>query len=214
MGCDASVILASRTGDAEKDAEDDLSLAGDGFDTVIRAKEAVESVPECKNKVSCADILALATRDVILLSGGPKYGVELGRKDGRISTKASVGGHLPQAHFNYKQLRNMFASHGLSEVDLIALSGYAKQLQKACPRDVDPRVAVPLDPASPLKFDNSFYKSLQQGKGLLASDQALYSTRKSKRVVNAFASNSTLFERIFVSSMTRLGRLGVKTGNQ
>ncbi|XP_021738897.1 peroxidase 45-like [Chenopodium quinoa] len=246
QGCDASVILASRTGDAEKDAEDDLSLAGDGFDTVIRAKEAVESVPECKNKVSCADILALATRDVILLSGGPKYGVELGRKDGRISTKASVGGHLPQAHFNYKQLRNMFASHGLSEVDLIALSGahtlgfthcsqfskriynynsqssidptlnqgYAKQLQKACPRDVDPRVAVPLDPASPLKFDNSFYKSLQQGKGLLASDQALYSTRKSKRVVNAFASNSTLFERIFVSSMTRLGRLGVKTGNQ
>ncbi|KNA25643.1 hypothetical protein SOVF_004640 [Spinacia oleracea] len=131
QGCDASVILASRNGDAEKDAEDDLSLAGDGFDTVIKAKEAVEKVAECKNKVSCADILALATRDVIVLSGGPNYGVELGRKDGRISTKASVGGHLPLARFNYKQLVNMFASHGLSQVDLIALSGSLSLLKSS-----------------------------------------------------------------------------------
>lgn len=56
-------------------------------------------------------------------SGGPNYGVELGRKDGKTSTKASVEGHLPLARFNYKQLRKMFASHGLSQVDLIALSG-------------------------------------------------------------------------------------------
>lgn len=246
QGCDASVILASPSGNAEKDAPDDLSLAGDGFDTVIRAKAAVESVPGCRNKVSCADILALATRDVIVLSGGPNYGVELGRKDGRSSTKASVEGHLPLAGFNYKQLINMFASHGLSQVDLIALSGahtlgfshcgqfskriynynsqssidptlhqgYAKQLQKECPRDVDPRVAIPLDPVSPQRFDNSFYKNIQQGKGLLASDQALYTTRKSKRVVNAFASNTTLFERVFVSAITKLGRIGIKTGNQ
>ena len=34
---------------------------------MIRAKAAVDSVPGCKNKVSCADILALATRDVIVL---------------------------------------------------------------------------------------------------------------------------------------------------
>ncbi|KAE8720146.1 Peroxidase 51 [Hibiscus syriacus] len=32
-GCDASVMIASPNGDAEKDAPDNLSLAGDGFDT-------------------------------------------------------------------------------------------------------------------------------------------------------------------------------------
>lgn len=110
--------------------------------------------------------------------------------------------------------KRIYNYNSQSSIDPTLDQGYAKELQKACPRDVDPREAVPLDPTSPRRFDNSFYKNLQQGKGLLASDQALYTTRKSKRVVNAFASNSTLFERVFVSAITRLGRVGVKTGNQ
>jgi peroxidase len=68
QGCDASVIVASSgTNTAEKDHPINLSLAGDGFDTVIRAKAAVDAVPQCTNRVSCADILAMATRDVIAL---------------------------------------------------------------------------------------------------------------------------------------------------
>jgi peroxidase len=60
-------MLASRNSTSEKDNDINLSLSGDGFDTVIKAKAAVDSVPGCQNKVSCADILALATRDVIKL---------------------------------------------------------------------------------------------------------------------------------------------------
>lgn len=67
QGCDASILLASPNGKAEKDHPDNLSLAGDGFDTVVKAKAAVDSNPQCRNKVSCADILALATRDVVNL---------------------------------------------------------------------------------------------------------------------------------------------------
>ena len=67
QGCDASVLIASPS---EKDHPDDLSLAGDGFDTVIKAKAAVDSDSRCTNKVSCADILALATRDVVVLVCG------------------------------------------------------------------------------------------------------------------------------------------------
>lgn len=67
QGCDASVMLASPNGNAEKDHPDDISLAGDGFDTVIKAKAAVDSNFNCRNKVSCADILALATREVVSL---------------------------------------------------------------------------------------------------------------------------------------------------
>ncbi|KAL9265073.1 Peroxidase 16-like protein [Drosera capensis] len=246
QGCDASVLLTSLDNNAEKDSPDDLSLAGDGFDTVIRAKSSVDSVPGCRHKVSCADILALATRDVISLSGGPYYAVELGRRDGRISLKASVNGHLPLADFNLNQLKSMFASHGLDLVDLVALSGahtigfshcrqfskrihdynsktrtdpalnlqYAVNLRRMCPKNVDPRIVVPMDPETPLIFDNLYYKNLREGKGLLSSDHALLTSLKSREIVDAFASNSSLFKHVLVSAITKLGRVGVKTGKQ
>ncbi|XVF48172.1 hypothetical protein PTKIN_Ptkin03bG0169500 [Pterospermum kingtungense] len=243
-GCDASVMLASRNYTEEKDNSDNLSLAGDGFDTVIKAKAAVDSVPHCRNKVSCADILALAARDVIALTGGPSYAVELGRLDGRISTKASVRHHLPHPDFKLDKLKPMFDSHGLTVTDLVALSGahtigfshctrlskriysfksksnidptlnlaYARQLRKMCPQNVDPRMAIEMDPATPQIFDNMYYKNLQRGKGLFTSDQSLLTDARSRHIVNMFASNNTAFEKAFVAAITKLGRIGVRTG--
>ncbi|KAJ0491709.1 putative peroxidase [Helianthus annuus] len=240
-GCDASVMLAN--GNAEKDHHDDLSLAGDGFDTVIKAKAAVDSNPSCRNKVSCADILALATRDVVALTGGPSYNVELGRRDGRISTKKSVQHKLPHADFNLDQLNTMFASHGLSQTDMIALSGahtlgfshcgqfkkriyskagidrtlnrqYALQLRQMCPVNVDPRIAINMDPTTPQTFDNAYYKNLEQGKGLFSSDQVLFTDKRSRPTVDLFASNNNAFNQAFVNAITKLGRVGVLTGNQ
>ncbi|KAI3814734.1 hypothetical protein L1987_14378 [Smallanthus sonchifolius] len=229
-GCDAWVFLANAN--AEKDHHDDVSLAGDGFDTVIKAKAAVDSNPSCRNKVSCADILALATRDV----------VELGRRDGRISTKKSVQHKLPHADFNLDQLNTMFASHGLSQTDMIALSGahtlgfshcgqfskriyskagidrtlnrqYALQLRQMFPVKVDPRIAINMDPTTTQTFDNAYYKNLQQGKGLFSSDQVLFTDARSRPTVNLFASNSTAFNQAFVAAITKVGRVGVLTGN-
>ncbi|KAL3363111.1 hypothetical protein AABB24_012421, partial [Solanum stoloniferum] len=122
-GCDASMLLASPNGKAEKDHPDNLSLAGDGFDTVVKAKAAVDSDSKCRNKVSCADILALATREVVAMTGGPFYPVELGRRDGKVSTLTSVQHQLPGEGFNLDQLNTMFARRGLSQTDMIALSG-------------------------------------------------------------------------------------------
>ena len=66
QGCDASVLISSPNGDAKKDSKDNHSLAGDGaFDTVIKAKQAVEAA--CPEIGPCADILALAARDVVAL---------------------------------------------------------------------------------------------------------------------------------------------------
>lgn len=245
-GCDASVLLSSPSNNAEKDHPDDISLAGDGFDTVIKAKAAVDSNPRCRNKVSCADILALATRDVVALTGGPSYSVELGRRDGRISTKASVQRKLPHPTFNLDQLNTMFASNGLSQTDMIALSGahtlgfshcsrfadriykfnsrnridptlnlqYAMQLRQMCPVNVDPRIAINMDPTTPQKFDNAYYQNLQNGKGLFTSDQILFTDSRSKGTVNLFASNNAAFQQAFVTAITKLGRVGVLTGNQ
>lgn len=168
-GCDASIMIASPTNNAEKDHPDNLSLAGDGFDTVIKAKAAVDQNAQCRNKVSCADILALATRDVIVLAGGPSYTVELGRRDGRISTIASVQRKLPHPEFNLDQLNAMFASNGLTQRDMIALSGahtlgfshcnrFSKRIYNFSPKTpIDPTLntqyALQLRQMCPLKVD-------------------------------------------------------------
>ncbi|CAN1231766.1 Peroxidase 16 [Linum grandiflorum] len=237
-GCDASVLLASPTNNAEKDHPDDVSLAGDGFDTVIKAN--------CRNKVSCADILALATREAVILTGGPFYRVELGRRDGRISTKSSVQHKLPHANFNLNQLNQMFAARSLSQTDMIALSGahtlgfshcnqfsnriygfsprnridptlnfqYAMQLRQMCPVRVDPRIAINMDPTTPQRFDNAYYRNLQQGKGLFTSDQVLFTDPRSRPTVNRFAASNTAFGQAFVAAITKLGRVGVLTGSR
>lgn len=245
QGCDASVMIRSSANNtAEKDHPDNLSLAGDGFDTVHKAKAAVDKVPGCKNKVSCADILAMATRDVVSLSGGPSYRVELGRLDGLISTSSSVNGSLPKPTFNLDQLTDFFSTLGLSRKNMIALSAahtvgfshcsrfanriynfsqdnkvdpalnktYAAELQSLCPIDVDFRIAVDMDPITHKRFDNIYYKNLQQGMGLFSSDQVLYTDPRSRPFVNMWASNSADFERAFIAAMTKLGRVGVKTG--
>ncbi|KAJ3669843.1 hypothetical protein LUZ60_010167 [Juncus effusus] len=239
-GCDASVIIVSSGNNtAEKDNPINLSLAGDGFDTVIRAKMAVDSSPGCTNQVSCADILTMATRDVIALAGGPSYAVELGRLDGLVSSSSEVNGKLPGPGSSLDQLTNMFAINGLSMSDMIALSGahtvgfahcstfsnrigsnvdpsmnpaYAARLQAACPPNANPNLAVVFDPSTPLAFDNQYYRNLQQGMGLLASDQILYTDSRSRPFVNSWAKSSVAFQRSFVTAMTKLGRVGVKTG--
>ncbi|OMO99463.1 Plant peroxidase [Corchorus olitorius] len=239
-GCDASVMISSPNGDAEKDAKDNLSLAGDGFDTVIKAKQAVEQ--QCPGVVSCADILALAARDVVVLVGGPSWEVELGRRDGLISQASRVTGNLPEPEFDLVQLNTMFARNNLSQFDMIALSGahtvgfshcdrfsdrlysspvdptldpnYAQQLMEACPRDVDPSIAINMDPETPQTFDNVYYQNLVNGKGLFTSDQVLFTDSASQPTVNDFASSPGNFNGAFITAMRKLGRVGVKTGNE
>ncbi|KAL0014582.1 hypothetical protein SO802_001651 [Lithocarpus litseifolius] len=242
-GCDASIMIGSPNNDAEKDAPDNISLAGDGFDTVIKAKQAVEQA--CPGKVSCADILAIAARDVVVLAGGPSFNVELGRRDGLISQASLVAGNLPEPTFNLNQLNTIFAKNNLSQHDMIALSGahtvgfshcsrfsnrlysfsssspvdpslsstYAQQLEAACPQNVDPSIAVDLDPVTPRTFDNVYYQNLVAGKGLLTSDQVLYTNPKSQPTIVDFANNPGDFNGAFTAAMRKLGRVGVKTGN-
>eukprot|EP00253_Pinus_taeda_P026576 PITA_26576 len=245
QGCDASVIIQSTPNNiAEKDYSDNLSLAGDGFDTVIKAKQAVENV--CPNTVSCADILAMAARDVVALAGGPKFNVELGRRDGLVSLASNVPGNLPEPTFNLNQLNALFTRKGLNQTEMIALSGahtvgfshcdrfanriynfssgssvdptlnpaYAMQLQQMCPRNVDPSIVVNMDPITPNTFDNVYYQNLRSAKGLFTSDEALFTDRRSRSTVNTYAQSAAAFNKAFVNAMTKLGRVDVKTGTE
>ncbi|XP_011078264.1 peroxidase 64 [Sesamum indicum] len=118
-GCDGSVLLESRGGNkAERDGPPNRSLHA--FYVIEGAKKAVEAV--CPGIVSCADILAFAARDSVVLSGGPRWDVPKGRKDGRTS-RATETALLPSPTFNVSQLQKSFSLRGLSVDDLVALTG-------------------------------------------------------------------------------------------
>ncbi|XP_039012523.1 peroxidase 73-like [Hibiscus syriacus] len=99
-----------------------------------------------------------------------------------------------------------------SPVDPTLNRAYATKLQQMCPRYVDPRIAINMDPNAPRKFDNVYFKNLQQGKGLFTSDQVLFTDKRSRPLVNAWAANSQAFNNAFVTAITKLGRVDVQTG--
>lgn len=72
------------------------------------------------------NICIVANCDVTLeQSGGPSYTVELGRLDGLVSLSSNVNGNLPKAGFKLDQLNSLFGANGLTQTDMIALSGTA-----------------------------------------------------------------------------------------
>lgn len=120
-GCDASVLLDSTANNtAEKDAIPNLTLGG--FDVIDDIKNAVEA--KCPKTVSCADILAVATRDAVSVQfNKPLWEVLTGRRDGTVSKSNEALTNIPAPFFNFTQLKQSFASKGLTLHDLVVLSG-------------------------------------------------------------------------------------------
>lgn len=121
-GCDGSVLISSNSfNKAERDHDINLSLPGDAFDAVIRSKMALELT--CPGVVSCSDILAVATRDLITMVGGPYYDVSLGRKDSLVSKASVVDDNLPLPSMPMDKMIELFTSKGFTAQELVVLSG-------------------------------------------------------------------------------------------
>ncbi|KAM7264880.1 hypothetical protein ACFE04_002563 [Oxalis oulophora] len=124
MGCDGSILVSTKPGSkvlTERDADYNKDLRIEGFESVTKAKALVES--KCPGVVSCADVLAIATRDFIHLAGGPYYQVRKGRWDGKISLASNVASNIPKANSTVDHLVTLFNSKGLTIEDLVVLSG-------------------------------------------------------------------------------------------
>ncbi|KAL9143076.1 hypothetical protein ABFS82_14G212200 [Erythranthe guttata] len=117
-GCDASVLLDGS--DGEKFALPNLNSAR-GYEVIDTIKNAVET--SCSGVVSCADILTLAARDSVLLSGGPSWKVVLGRRDGLVGNQTGANSALPSPFESLDNIIAKFAAVGLNVTDVVALSG-------------------------------------------------------------------------------------------
>ncbi|XP_039009660.1 peroxidase 17-like [Hibiscus syriacus] len=120
-GCDGSVLLDD-TPDmlGEKLALSNINSLR-SFEVVDEAKEALEAA--CPGIVSCADIVVLAARDAVALTGGPDWEVRLGRKDCLTASQEDSDNIMPSPRADATSLITLFSQFNLSVKDLIALSG-------------------------------------------------------------------------------------------
>lgn len=228
-GCDASVLLDStHKATAEKDALTNKSLRG--FEVIDAVKAALED--RCPGTVSCADVLALAARDSVYMAGGPYYDVATGRRDGFVSDAADTSA-LPAATLQVSELKTVFASHGFTVAELVALSGahtlgqahcanfknrvsgnkldptldaqMAATLATTCKKGGDGATAK-LDATSNV-FDTDYFRGIQGSKALLTSDQTLAGSPDTSSLVHMFADSPDMFFDTFIQGMIKMGTL-------
>nr|AMN14865.1 putative peroxidase N [Nepenthes mirabilis] len=243
-GCDASILLDGS--DGEKYAFPNVNSVR-GFEVVDAIKSAVESA--CNETVSCADILAIAARDSVVLSGGPSWRVSLGRRDGLVANQTGANNNLPSPTDALDTIISKFAAVGLNVTDVVTLSGghtigqarcttfstrlynfsgtdaadttlnsnLASQLEALCPENGDGNVTTSLDQNSTDLFDNHYFKNLLSNKGILFSDQELYSSdaaaSTTMSLVESYSNSSYLFFQNFVNSMIKMGNISPLTGS-
>ncbi|KAK6936601.1 hem peroxidase [Dillenia turbinata] len=120
VGCEGSILIDSTpTNVAEKDGPPN-GITIRGTEVIDRAKARIEA--SCRGVVSCADILAYAARDAVVLTRGFSWDVPAGRRDGRVSL-ASQTVDIPAPFFNLDQITQAFAKKGLTRQEMVALVG-------------------------------------------------------------------------------------------
>ncbi|KAL2250335.1 cationic peroxidase 1 [Sesamum indicum] len=234
-GCDASVLLddtANFTG--EKTAAPNVNSLR-GFDVIDTIKTQVES--SCPGIVSCADILSVAARDGVVALNGPSWAVALGRRDSTTASLSAANSQIPGPNLNLNALITSFSNKGFTAREMVALSGshtigqarcttfrnriyneaninasFAASVRANCPQSGGNNNLSPLDVVSPNVFNNDYFRNLLSLRGLLHSDQQLFSNGSTDAQVRAYSTNSAAFFNDFASAMVKMSNLSPLTG--
>ncbi|KAJ6336216.1 hypothetical protein OIU78_012749 [Salix suchowensis] len=110
--------------------------------------------------------------------------------------------------------QRLYNQNGNNQPDQTLEKNYFLDLKSVCPRSGGDNNISPLDLASPAKFDNTYFKLLIWGKGLLTSDEVLYTGKVGRTIqlVKRFAEDEGLFFEHFAKSMVKMGNISPLTG--
>ncbi|XP_021300686.1 L-ascorbate peroxidase 3, peroxisomal-like [Herrania umbratica] len=172
-------------------------------------KIAVDLCEEVKARhrvITYADLYQLAGVVAVEVTGGPTIDFVPGRKDSMVSPEE---GRLPDANQGARHLRDIFYRMGLSDKDIVALSG-GHTLGRAH------HERSGFDGAwtkEPLKFDNSYFKELLNIESdsellKLPTDKALVDDPKFRCYVELYAKDEDAFFRDYAASHKKLSELG------
>ena len=171
-------------------------------------KIAIDFCDEIKSKhprITYADLYQLAGVVAVEITGGPTVDFVPGRKDSKISPKE---GRLPNATKGAPHLREIFYRMGLSDKDIVALSG-GHTLGRA---HADRSGFEGPWTREPLKFDNSYFVELLKGEseGLLKlpTDIALLDDPVFRPYVELYAKDEDAFFNDYALSHKKLSELG------
>ena len=158
---------------------DSLSASQEASDNVMPSPRA--------NASSLIDLFAkfnLSVKDLVALSGSHSIG------QGRC----------------FSIMFRLYNQSGTGRPDPAFEPKYREKLNRLCPLNVDQNVTGDLD-ATPLVFDNQYFKDLVSGRGFLNSDQTLYTYPQTRTYVKQFSSNQGEFFKAFVEGMIKMGDL-------
>lgn len=111
----------------------------------------------------------------------------------------------------------LFNFNGTGAPDATVDTTLLSDLQRLCPTNGDGNTLAPLDRNSVDLFDNHYFNNLINNKGLLGSDQVLYSSETAatttKSLVERYSNDMNLFFVDFVNSMIKMGNISPLTGS-
>lgn len=127
----------------------------------------------------------------------------------------NVGGHTIGVARCVTFKQRLYNQNGNHLPDATLEKNYYYDLKSVCPRSGGDNNISPLDLASPIRFDNTYFKLILLGKGLLTSDEVLLTGNVGKvaQLVKKYADDGDLFFEQFADSMVKMGNIKPLTGS-
>jgi L-ascorbate peroxidase len=173
-----------------------------------KAIDILEPIHAANSAMSYADLYQLASVVAVEFAGGPKIPFRSGRVDASAKD-CTPDGRLPDANKKMGHLRDVFYRMGLTDKDIVVLSG-AHTLGSA---HKDRSGFEGPWTRDPLKFDNSYFKEILSESPdpkllRLASDLCLLDEPETKALVETYAANQNTFFADYAVAHQKLSELG------
>ncbi|GKV46952.1 hypothetical protein SLEP1_g53909 [Rubroshorea leprosula] len=131
-----------------------------------------------------------------------------------VDLVALSGGHTIGVARCVTFKQRLYNQNGNNQPDETLEKTYYLGLKSICPKSGGDNNISPLDFSSPARFDNTYFKLLIWGRGLLNSDEVLLTGNvgKTMELVKIYAEDENLFFKQFAKSMIKMGNISPLTG--